>query len=111
MQDIQIEYNQELRPLEGVLSRVKQPGDFFVSGAMEMPMPRVEIEGAGTLSFPVPDAQIAAIARRGQNGRLTAKARTRSSIHPYARYGRSLPARSKSVENPARQISTTSFRK
>jgi len=63
LQQIEIEYNQELRPLEGVLSGVKQPGDFFVSGAMEMPMPRVEIEGAGTLSFPVPDAQIAAIVR------------------------------------------------
>ncbi len=66
MQNIEIEYNQELRPLEGVLSGVKQPGDFFVSGAMEMPMPRVEIEGAGTLSFPVPDAQIAAIVRRAE---------------------------------------------
>src|SRR5260370_26563398 len=31
-----------------------------------MPMPRVEIEDAGTLSFPVPDAQIAAIVRRAK---------------------------------------------
>src|SRR5688572_20232664 len=30
---------------------------------MEIPMPRVEVEGAGTLSFPVPDAQVAAIVR------------------------------------------------
>jgi hypothetical protein len=66
LQHIEIEYNQQLRPLEGVLSGVKQPGNFFVSGAMEMPMPRVEIEGAGTLSFPVPDAQIAAIVRRAE---------------------------------------------
>ena len=29
-------------------------------------MPRVEVEGAGTLSFPVPDAQIAAIVRRAK---------------------------------------------
>jgi 2OG-Fe(II) oxygenase superfamily len=64
LQYIEIEYNQELKPLEAVLSGVKQPGDFFVCGAMEMPMPRVEVEGAGTLSFPVPDAQIAAIVRR-----------------------------------------------
>lgn len=29
-------------------------------------MPRVEVEGAGTLSFPVPDAQIASIVRRAE---------------------------------------------
>jgi len=66
LQYIEVEYNQELRPLEAVLSRVKQPGDFFVGGTVEMPMPRVEVEGAGTLSFPVPDAQIAAIVRRAK---------------------------------------------
>jgi 2OG-Fe(II) oxygenase superfamily len=66
MQYIEVEYNQELRPLEAVLSRVKQPGDFFVCGTVEMPMPSVEVEGAGTLSFPVPDAQIAAIVRRAK---------------------------------------------
>jgi hypothetical protein len=64
LQDIEIEYNQKLKALETVLSGVRQPGDFFVCGAIEMPMPRVEIEDAGTLSFPVPDAQIAAIVRR-----------------------------------------------
>ena len=64
MQYIDIEYNQKLKPLETVLSGVRQPGDFFVCGAIEMPMPRVDIEGAGTLSFPVPGAQIAAIVRR-----------------------------------------------
>ena len=66
MQYIELEYNQELKPLEAALSRVKQPGDFFVCGTVEMPMPRVEVEGAGTLSFPVPDAQIAAIVRRAK---------------------------------------------
>jgi hypothetical protein len=66
LQYIDIEYNQELKPLEAVLSDVKRPGDFFVCGAMEMPMPRVEVEGAGTLSFPVTDAQIAALVRRAQ---------------------------------------------
>lgn len=64
MQYIEIEYNQKLKPLETVLSGVRQPGDFFVCGAIEMPMPRVDIEGAGTLSFPMLDAQIAAIVRR-----------------------------------------------
>jgi len=63
---IEIEYNQELKPLEAALSGVKQPGDFFVLGAIEIPMPRVEVEGAGTLSFPLPDAQIASIVRRAE---------------------------------------------
>lgn len=31
-----------------------------------MPMPKVDVEDAGTLSFPVPDAQIAAIVRRAE---------------------------------------------
>lgn len=66
MQYIEIEYNQKSKPLETALSGVRQPGDFFVCGAIEMPMPRVEIEGAGTLSFPVPNAQIAAIVRRAE---------------------------------------------
>ena len=66
MQYIEVEYNKELRPLEAVLSRVKQPGDFFVCGSVEMPMPRVEVAGAGALSFPVPEAQIAAIVRRAK---------------------------------------------
>lgn len=43
---------------------MKQSSDFFVSGAMEMPMPKVEVDGAGALSFPVPDAQIAALVRQ-----------------------------------------------
>jgi hypothetical protein len=66
LQHIEIEYNRQLKPLEAVLSGVKQPGDFFVCGTLEMPMPRIEVEGAGTLSFPVPDAQIAAIVQRAE---------------------------------------------
>ena len=66
MEYIEVEYNRELKPLEAVLSGVKHPGDFFVCGAIEIPMPRVEVEGAGTLSFPIPDAQIAAMVRRAK---------------------------------------------
>ena len=66
MQHIGIEYNRQLKPLEALLSRVSQPGDFFVSGRVEIPMPRVEVKGAGTLSFPVPDVQIAAIVRQAE---------------------------------------------
>ena len=41
-----------------LLEGVKRAGDFFVSGALEIPMPKVEVEGVGVLSFPVPSAQI-----------------------------------------------------
>ena len=41
MQYIEIEYNQELKPLGAVLSDVKHPADFFVC-AIQIPMPRVE---------------------------------------------------------------------
>jgi hypothetical protein len=63
---IEIEYNRNLKPLEALLSRVRQPGDFFVSGTVEMPMPKMEVEGAGVLSFPVPGAQIAKIVGKAQ---------------------------------------------
>lgn len=55
---VRIEYNQSLAPLAELLGVVERPGDFFVKGALEIPMPRIEVEGAGTLSFPVPEAQI-----------------------------------------------------
>jgi hypothetical protein len=66
LKQTEIEYNRQLKPLEALLSDVSQPGDFFVSGKMEIPMPKVEVNGAGALSFPVPDAQVAAIVRRAK---------------------------------------------
>jgi hypothetical protein len=61
---IRIEYNQDLKSLEELLSGVERAGDFFVNGAVEIPMPRMEVEGVGVLSFPVPPAQIAALIAR-----------------------------------------------
>ena len=58
---ISVEYNEELKPLEKLLAGVKRVGDFFVRGVLELPMPKVEVEGVGVLSFPVPPAQIAAL--------------------------------------------------
>jgi hypothetical protein len=55
---ISVPYNRDLKPLEELLSGVRRPGDFFVRGAVEVPMPRVEIEGVGVLSFPIPEAQV-----------------------------------------------------
>lgn len=61
---IRIEYNQSLQPLEELLEGVERPGDFFVSGGMEIPMPKIEVEGVGVLSFPVPESQIAALVQQ-----------------------------------------------
>jgi hypothetical protein len=61
---IRIEYNQDLEALEELLSGVTRAGDFFVHGAVEIPMPKVEVAGVGVLSFPVPPVQIAALIRR-----------------------------------------------
>ncbi len=61
MEYIEVEYNQELKALEAILSDVKRPGDFFIAGTMEIPMPRVEVKGVGTLSFPIPGPQIEAL--------------------------------------------------
>lgn len=60
----QVCYNEGLEPLENLLVGIQRPGDFFVSGALEIPMPKVEVKAAGVLSFPVPPAQIAEIIRQ-----------------------------------------------
>lgn len=56
---IRIEYNQDLKPLEELLEGVERAGDFFVNGAAEIPLPKVEVAGVGVLSFPVPPSQVA----------------------------------------------------
>ena len=61
MEYIAIEYNRELKALEAILLDVKRPGDFFIAGTMEIPMPRVEAKSVGTLSFPIPGPQIEAL--------------------------------------------------
>ena len=52
-QPIGIEYNDELPKLTKLLARVKRPGEFYSRGTLEVPMPRLEIEGVGTIAFPV----------------------------------------------------------
>ena len=58
---IRIEYNQSLQPLKELLSSVTHPGDFFVNSTLEIPMPKIEIDEVGVLSFPVPPSQIEAL--------------------------------------------------
>ncbi len=70
--DIQITYNTSLTPLEDLLARINQSGDYFSAGTWETPMPTLNIEGIGTVSFPVPSDQAQKIvlsAKRAPYGR------------------------------------------
>jgi hypothetical protein len=58
---VKIEYNPDFGDLEELLSTVERAGDFFFNATMEIPMPKVEVESAGVLSFPVPESQIKAL--------------------------------------------------
>ncbi len=70
---IQVTYSKSFSELESLLFSVKRPGDFYSAGAVETAMPKIVVEGVGTLSFPVPPAQakaiIAAAAERAPYGR------------------------------------------
>jgi 2OG-Fe(II) oxygenase superfamily len=58
---IRVPYNDNLKPLEQALASVRRPGDFFVHGSLDAPMPRIVVGDAGVLSFPVPSGQVKAI--------------------------------------------------
>ncbi|WP_171016108.1 2OG-Fe(II) oxygenase [Ramlibacter sp. 2FC] len=72
MTDDDFPYSRSLAPLESLLAGVKRPGDFCVHGALALPMPMIQVDGVGMLSFPLPQAQIAALvdaAERAPYGR------------------------------------------
>ena len=56
-----IEYGTGHARLEKLLHSIDRPGDFCAHGRLFAPMPRLEVEGAGMVSFPVPDAQARAL--------------------------------------------------
>lgn len=58
---LDIEYNSGNGALEELLLSVDRPGDFCAHGKLFAPMPRLEVEGVGLLSFPVPDMQVRAL--------------------------------------------------
>ncbi len=61
---IQVDYNRDLHALAETLAAVERPGDFCAFGSIEAPMPRLDIEGVGTVSFPIPAAQARQIIRQ-----------------------------------------------
>jgi hypothetical protein len=56
-QHLQISYGRGFEALLGVLAGARRPGSWFARGAVETPMPALEVAGVGLLSFPVPPAQ------------------------------------------------------
>ena len=58
-----IEHGPDSVGLESLLGSVDQPGDYYTHGRMFAAMPVVSVEGVGTLSFPVPEAQVRALLR------------------------------------------------
>ena len=67
-----IEYGAGHARLEELLRSIDRPGDFCAHGRLFAPMPRLEVEGAGMVSFPVPEAQVRALieaAERAPYGR------------------------------------------
>ena len=57
MTTFDIEYA-EVKQLEELLQSVDRPGGFCAHGRVFVPMPKLEVEGVGILSFPVPDSQV-----------------------------------------------------
>ena len=56
-----VEYAAGHARLEKLLRSIDRPGDFCAHGRLFAPMPRLEVEGAGMVSFPVPEAQARAL--------------------------------------------------
>jgi predicted 2-oxoglutarate/Fe(II)-dependent dioxygenase YbiX len=58
--------------LAELLAAVDRPGDFYASGRAELPLPRIEVDGVGTIALPVLPAQAKALieaASRASYGR------------------------------------------
>jgi hypothetical protein len=49
--------HEKLQDLEALLANIDRPGDFFVHGFQEAPMPKITVDTVGSLSFPVPPFQ------------------------------------------------------
>ena len=61
MADVDVAYNEDQAPLEALLRSIDRPGDYCTEGRMFVPMPLVEVDGAGPLSFPITAQQAHAL--------------------------------------------------
>ena len=81
MANVNVVYNERQEPLEVLLRTIDRPGDYCLQDRLLAPMPRVDVEGAHSLSFPITE---------GQAGSLAAAAEPA----PYGRGGQTLLDRS-----------------
>lgn len=61
MSERDLRYNRSLADLASLLSRVTRPGNFCMHGALASPMPEVQVDRIGSLSFPLLETQVAAL--------------------------------------------------
>jgi hypothetical protein len=63
---VKVGYNDELDPLVELLSAVKRPGDFYATGSLDVPMPKLEIDPVGVVGFPLPPVQAAELVQHSE---------------------------------------------
>lgn len=61
-----IEYNVRQRRIEELLQSVDRPGDYCFCGKTTAYMPRLTVEAVGTISFPIPVAQVNSLIRAAE---------------------------------------------
>ena len=72
MPSLRIAYNERQEQLEVLLRTIDRPGEYCMQDRLLAPMPRVEVEGARSLSFPITEEQacsLAAVAEAAPYGR------------------------------------------
>ena len=72
MPNVEVAYHPSQSELEGLLRSIDRPGEYCSHGRLFVPVPRLEVAGAGLISFPVPAAQAQALiaaAERAPYGR------------------------------------------
>ena len=61
------EFDERLANLSDLIGSVNRPGDYCIHGRASVPMPRIEVQGVGMLSFPVPPSQADELVARAED--------------------------------------------
>ena len=72
MPNVDVAYHPSQSELEGLLRSIDRPGEYCTYGRLFVPLPRLEVAGAGLIPFPVPEVQAQALiaaAERAPYGR------------------------------------------
>ncbi|MDE0227476.1 MAG: 2OG-Fe(II) oxygenase [Spirochaetaceae bacterium] len=72
MPNFDVAYHPAQSALEALIESIDRPGEYCTHGRLFAPLPRLEVAGAGLISFPVPPVQadaLAAVAERAPYGR------------------------------------------